>query len=223
MEQNYNNFPDIDIFESSVNPVISSSNCPYVLPFYQTRDTLIDVEVYRNFLKNAIQRFRHSRTYKNYKGFLMGLGLDKCQFHGNITAEMASIEMHHTIITIYDIAIIITEHLLNTHGMITTFDLAQAIRQEHIDHKIPLTMLSLTPHQLFHNNEDFYIHPDMAFGNWYEFLQKYHTGITQDIAFKILFYVKRAIDEEGSNDGGLLEIRDRLMDWSQSNVQLNYK
>ena len=154
----------------------------------------------------------------------MGIGADHCQFHGNITDEMATLEMHHSMITIYDIAIIITEHVLNTYGKITTFDLAQLLRQEHTNHRVQLVMLSLTPHQLYHNTEDFFIHPDMSITkDWWEFLEKYHTGITQDIAFKILFYLKRAIDEGGSNDKGLLELRSRVLDWSQSNIQLNYK
>ena len=51
----------------------------------------------------------------------MTLGLDHCQFMSNIDAEMANVEMHHNVLTIYDIAIIITEHVINTVGYISTF------------------------------------------------------------------------------------------------------
>ena len=48
------------------NPTLRSPNTPFEQPFYQTRDTLTDVDTYSQFLKNAIRRFRSSRTYKNY-------------------------------------------------------------------------------------------------------------------------------------------------------------
>jgi len=212
--EDYNKLPDIDSYNDE-NPTISSPNSPYELPFAQTRDTLLDVESYKRFIENAIARFRHSRTYKHYKGYLYGLGFDRCQFHSSIVADtMAKVEMHHNMITIFDIAVIITEHVLNTKGKITTFDLVTLLKHEHINNRIQLVMLSLTPHQLYHNNPDFFIHPDMCFGNWYDFLLRYNTGLTQDIAFKILFYIKRAIQNGGSVDADLLQVRDRILDWS---------
>lgn len=206
--------PGVDTYDNFINPTIVSPNTPFELPLYQTRETLMDIEAYKSFLKNAISRFRRSKTYKHYKSFLMGLGLDHCQFHGNINDEMADIEMHHNMITIFDIAVIITEHILNTVGYITTFDLVKILKEEHTNHRVQLVMLSLTPHQLYHNNPDFFIHPSMCFGDWYSFLEEYHTGITQDIAFKILNYINKAIEEDESNDNGLLQLRDKLYNWS---------
>ena len=78
-------------------------------------------------------------------------------------------------------------------------------------------MLSLTPHQLFHNDPEFFIHPSMCFGDWYSFLNKYKFGITQDIAFKILFYLKKAMEKDGSDDNNLLALRDKIKDWSVLN------
>lgn len=216
--ENYNQFPDIETYDDNFyNPTLTSPNCPFVLPFYQTRESLQDVEAYKSFLDNAISRFRHSTTYKHYKGFLMNLGLDHCQFHGSINNEMATIEMHHNLLTIFDIAVIICEHLLNTKGYVTTFDLCWYLKKEHTQHRVQLVMLSLTPHQLYHNNPDFFIHPDMCFGNWIEFLKRYNTGITQDIAYKILFYIKRAIEMGSSDDAGLLDLRDSILNWSNLN------
>ena len=102
-----NKFPDINVVNDFNNPILVSPNSYTVLPFYQTRETLFDTESYNAFLVNAIRRFRNSKTYKHYKGFLINLGLDRCQFHGNITNEMATIEMHHNIINIHDIIFII--------------------------------------------------------------------------------------------------------------------
>lgn len=201
------------------NPTISSPNSPYELPFYQTRDTLLDVEVYKRFLDNAISRFRHSRTYKGYKGYLYELGLDRCQFLSNITSEMASLEMHHHFLTIFDIALIITEHTLATKGYISTFDLVQLLKEEHINNRVGLVMLNKTAHQLYHANPDFFIHSDMLIGNWWEFLERYNLGITQDIAFKVLFYMKRCIEEGCSNDAEFLALHDKILDWSVQNAR----
>ena len=218
MVDKYNEVPDIEVYNSGFdNPTLRSPNSVYELPFYQTRDTLLDIETYRNFLNNAISRFRKSATYKHYKGFLINLGMDRCQFHGNITNDMATIEMHHNCLTIHDIALIIAEHTINTVGRISTFDLVQLLKEEHKAHRVQLVMLSLTPHQLFHSDPEFFIHPNMCFGDWYSFLEKYKYGITQDIAFKVLFFLKKAIESSESCDNDLLKLRDSVKDWSVLN------
>lgn len=212
-----NQIPGISLTSIYNNPALVSPNSSFILPFYETRETLFDTETYEDFLKNAISRFRKSRTYKHYKSFLMNLGLDRCQFMGNITSEMATIEMHHNMLTIFDIALIITEHILNTQGMISTFDLVMLLKQEHKNHRVQLTMLCKTAHQLYTNTDDIFIHPSMCIGNWMEFLNRYSTGITQDIAYKLVFYLNDAIKNDGSNDNGLLEARDKIMEWNKFN------
>lgn len=203
------------------NPSIGSPYSPYVLPFYQTKDTLLNPESYKNFLKNAIGRFRKSRTYKNYKGFLIGLGMDRCQIHGNITNEMAKIEMHHNMLNIMDISLIITEHIINTQGYISTFDLVTLLKKAHCNHQVQLVMLSLTPHQVYHNDDGFFVHPNQCIGSWVSFLEEYHTGITLDISRKLYFYIDKAIKSGESYDSGLLDIRERIMDWSDLNEQIS--
>lgn len=209
--------PNIESINLDTNPTLRSPISPYELPFYQTRETLLDVETYKNFLDNAISRFRKSVKYRHYKGHLINMGMDRCQFHGNITSEMATIEMHHNMLTIFDIAVIITEHTLNTKGKISTFDLVQLMKEEHRNNRVQLVMLSLTPHQLYHNNDEFFIHPDMCFGKWIEFLYNYYSGITQDIAFKVLFYLQKALEKGSSDDASLLDIREKILDWSGLN------
>jgi len=230
----FNAFPEVDFFlDMEGNPTISSPNSCYQIAFYQTQESLMDTEVYKQFLKNSIQRFRHSVTYKHYKGFLMEMGLNRCQFMSNITTDLnadskskrdaITLEMHHSILTIYDIGYMICEHTLKTQGKINSFKLSELIRQEHILHNVPLCFLSLTPHQLYHNDDNFYISPKMVFGNWYDFINKYYMGISQDIAFKIIFYLKRCMDEDGlSNDNKLLDLRNKIMDWSNCGAVVNF-
>ena len=210
-------FPDIHTYGDQ-NPTIVKEGYPFELPFYQTRSTLLDIEAYKAFLDNAITRFRRSKFYKNYKSFLMGLGMNKCQFHGNINSEMATIEMHHNMLTIYDIAIILTEHQLNSVNKICTFDLVELLKKEHRKYRVQLTMLTLTAHQLLHNTQEFFVRPNMCFGNWKEFLELYKDGITRDIAQKIIYFLNRAIDEGESCDAGLLDLRDSILDWSEQDV-----
>lgn len=212
-----NPIPGIDVGSENNNPMISSSNSPYAIYFYQTRETLTDVDTYRHFLKNVESRVRKSETYKNYKSFLIDLGFDHCQIHGYINSEMATLEMHHAILTLFDIAMLITEHFLNTVGYVNTFMVAQAIKEEHKAGNIALVMLSKTPHQIYHSNKAMFIHPSMCFGNWPNLIRKYNRGLTQDLAFNLLYYIKRAIELGVTDDGGLLELRDQIKDWSTYN------
>ena len=220
-----NPIPDIEqdfdiMYSDEYNPTIKSPNCVYSLQFYQTRESLMDIDVYRNFLKNAISRFRHSRTYKNYKSYLEGLGLDKCQILGNIDSNMASVEMHHNFLTIYDIALMITEHTINTIGYISTFDLVQKLKEEHINNRIPIVMLSKTAHQMYHNNENFMLPAQMCFGYWQELLMKYNKGITINIANKVINFIQISIEVEKNNidfTNNLLKLREDVKGWSMYN------
>lgn len=216
----YNPLPGIETYQERMNPSLRSPNSTYDIRFYQTRETLMDIDVYRSFLKNCESRFRKSTTYSNYKGFLIGLGMDRCQVHGYIHADMegVSIEMHHAILTLFDICLMITEHLLNTVGFVTTFDVVQILKEEHKANNIPLIMLSKTPHQVYHNDPtQFFIHPKMCFGKWPVLIDKYKYGLTQDVAFKLLHYLKKSIECDETSDSGLLELRENIKKWSGYN------
>ena len=216
-EIHYNPLPGIESYQERMNPILTSPNSNYEISFYQTRESLMDIDRYRSFLKNCESRFRHSVTYSNYKGFLIGLGMDRCQVHGFIHTDMngVSIEMHHAIITLFDICLMITEHLLNTVGFVTTFDVVQLLKEEHKSNNIPLVMLSKTPHQVYHNDPgQFFIHPKMCFGKWPVLIEKYKLGLTQDVAFKLLYYLKKSIEVGGSDVSDLLKLRDNIKEWS---------
>lgn len=212
-----NPIPGIETYQERMNPCLRSPNSTYSISFYQTRESLMDIDAYRSFLKNCETRFRHSTTYSNYKGYLIGLGMDRCQVHSFIHSDMegVSLEMHHTILTLFDECLLITEHLLNTVGFVTTFDVVQALKEEHKANRIPLVMLSKTPHQVYHSDSStFFIHPKMVFGKWPELLERYKYGLTQDVAFKVLYYLKKAIELDGTTDGGLLKLRENIKEWS---------
>ena len=220
-----NNVPDIEVeYDDTYNPMLSSPNAPYSLPFYMTRDTMADVEIYKAFLDNAISQFRHSKFYKNYKSYLMGLGLDHCQVLSNVNEDNVGargIEMNHNFLTIFDIALMITEHVLNTVGYISTFDLIYLLKEEHKANRVPIVMLSETVHEMYHQNEDMVFPAQMCFGYWVELIQKYNKGITPKIAQKIIDYLDRSIhDSDGMNANiinELLGLRNYVEGWSRFN------
>lgn len=213
------------ICEDVANPTLVSPNNEFSTQFYETRDSLIDPETYRAFIVNAKSLFRHYIGYKHYKAFLMQLGLDRDQFMGNINSEMATIEMHHHPLTIEDIVILITEHTLNTYGKISEFDVCELLADVHKNGQAGTVMLAKTTHQVYHNSDgDLYIAPSMVIGNWISLLERFNTGITIEIANKVIMYLQKAIDsKDKSYDNNLLEVRDRIIDWSNRNIQLFYK
>lgn len=209
-------------YDTDFNPSIQSPNCSFPVQFYATADSFVDIEFYKRFLDNAIRRFRTSRTYKNYKGYLMELGMNRCQVLGNIDEDMADIEMHHNFLTIFDVALLITEHTIKTKGYISTFDLVMLLKEEHKNNRIPLVMLSKTVHELYHANQDFVIPAQYCFGYWQELLVKYKQGITRDIAYKCLNFIQKSMEvqEIGSNyqlANDILQLRQNILDWSYLN------
>ncbi len=225
-----NEIPDIESarvqieYTNQYNPSLRSPNTPFEQPFYHTRDTFTDVDVYKAFLDNVISRFRHSKTYTHYKHYLYEIGLNKCQLLGQIDNTMATIEMHHNFLNIFDIALLITENYLNTIGYVSTFDVVQTLKEEHKNNNIPIVMLSKTAHQLFHNSDgDIVIPARMCFGYWLNLLQRYRYGITIEIANKVIRFLKESAEfeqnyiPEDNKAGQLLALRDQIQDWSYYN------
>ena len=203
-------------------PAIYFPRCEYPLMFYQTRDTLADMDKYKTFIDNCTHRFRKSRTYKSYKSYLMSMGLDRCQVIGNIQDGMANIEMHHNFLTIYDITILISQHILNTVGRCTTFDIVALLMQEHRNNNIPIVMLSETVHQLYHDNPDFYIPISMTFGKWWDLLIKYRYGITLDIAYKVVKYIQNCQRNNELNTIEFFKLSDDIKNWGEYNEYSYY-
>lgn len=218
-------FPGIFTYDD-FNPKLCSPNSPYEIDFSQSKETLMDVDLYRKFLYSAISRFRSSAFYKHYKAHLIfDLGLDRCQLHPHITVtgekEVASLEMHHHVLTIFDIAYIICEHTLNTYGTLTSFDLAELIRMEHEAHRVNVVMLCKTCHDIYHDRLDNFKVPSyLGFGKWWELLDRYKYGISKPIADKIYYMLKNDLYDQNGNEEKimkLLELRDNIVQWSELN------
>jgi hypothetical protein len=193
VREQYNQYPNIISYNKD-NPTVHSPYADIDIFFYQTIETLQDIDTFRNFLKNAETRFRASKEYKAYKSYLMSMGLNRCQAMGNITEEDANIELHHNVLGLFDICLLITYHTINTVGCITTFDLIQLLIQEHYNNRVGVTFLSKTAHQVYTNDPEGFIPPEMTFGKWWELLSEYKYGITYEIANKVIKYIKKYQD-----------------------------
>lgn len=213
-----NPYSDIETDGTYVNPILRCANSLEEISFYQTKYTLTDVSVYKQFIDNIIGRFRKSRFYKSYKSYLMNLGLDKCQIFGNINSEMADIELHHNFITIFDIALMITEHLLATIGYVCTYDIILLLQEEHKANRVPIVMLSKTVHDLYHNEPGFYINTSSTFGKWWELFARYRYGITMEIAYKVQDYVNLCINNKDIYSNEVITIGNTIKGWSDLNV-----
>lgn len=215
------NYPDILISNLEVNPEISSPNADYSINMTFTKDQKYDFEEYEKILKSAIKNFRNSNTYRHYKSYLYNLGINCCQFHPYITNndefEMASLEMHHCMLTIYDIAIIIMEDYINRYGSITEFDLADLLKIEHTNNRVPIVMLCKNCHQLYHN-KSLYVYPSQVFGKWWELIETYSLGWTREICEKLMKYIYRGLNDKEryreEDNKRLLELRDNIESWA---------
>ena len=223
-----NSVPDIESINYGGNPTIVSPNAEHWISLRQTRETLGDIDTYISFIKSAVSLFRSSKVYKAYKAHLIDLGLDKCQYLSNLPTASpddkkspVTIEMNHCILTIFDVALILSEHILNTEGRITTFILVNALKREHTNHRVATVMLTKTVHQLVHADRDFIIPPSMCFGDWISFLQLYRDGITRDIAYKLMYYLQNCIKNNNklnSHTCDAVGLRDWIYEWSEYNA-----
>lgn len=208
-------FPDVTAYLNNGNPTLCSPSSPYELPMMQTKDSMVDVDLYNRFIHNAINLFRGLKFYKNYKAYLMEMGLDHCQVLHNIDSNMATLEMNHCILTIFDITVMITEHFLNTYGYVSVPHVVAELRFAHANNLVPIVMMSKTVHQLYHNADNFYTHPNQVFGKWTELFKRYYNGITPDICTKVLYYIRTAYEEGDSVDDDILEVAEEIKNWSE--------
>lgn len=216
------NYPNIFLDDSKGNPTLLSPNATYSISFGFDKEQSYDLDEYKNLIDSSIREFRGSRTYSHYKAFLMGYGLNYCAFHPYIqnSAEddkMATLEMHHCMLTIFDIACMITEHYLNLGQYITEFDLSEILRIEHSEHRVPVVMLCKTCHQLYHH-QYLYVPPTCIWGKWWELIERYKYGLTREIAYKLMMYLNQAIDDKRLAKkkeiaGRLLGLRDNIKSW----------
>ena len=99
--------------------------------------------------------------------------------------------------------------------------MVDALKREHINHRVATVMLTKTVHQSVHAGRDFIIPPSMCFGDWISFLQLYRDGITRDIAYKLMYYLQNCIKNNNklnSHTCDAIGLRDWIYEWSEYNA-----
>ena len=208
------------------NPTLYAPHDNESISFYLTLESF-NVEIIRSFIRNAIKQFRKSVMYTSYKNYLMGLGLNRCQVLG-IDSSMATLEMHHNFLKLDEIALLITNHILNTYGMVNTFMVVRELKRVHAENKVPIVMISKTVHQLYHANKEFVLPGKLCFGFWTELIKEFKMGLTLDISYKIIHFIDESLMYEQGQykeapDHELLTLRDELKEWNRYNEYIpNY-
>lgn len=197
------------------NPIVMSPNGDSAITLSQTRESLIDSEIYLRVLRSAEHAFRRSQFYKDYKSNIMNMGVNMDQRRPGITSEVADIELHHNFITLEFMTIMMAEHVLNTVGYINSFVLIKMLEEEHRNNRICGIMLSSTEHQAHHNNPSDFISIKQCFGNPFEFIDRYIDGMTLDISFKLLLHLKQEEQYGGSYDANMIRCRDEILSWQR--------
>ena len=173
------------MINAQYNPIIQSPDNTEIY-FSQTRDTLLDTELYSRFIHNIENTFRRSEFYRQYKSFVLGNGLDRDSMMPNINGNAANIELHHHLPTLLQATIMIVEHQLNVNGCVNTFEVIELLEQSHRNNEFGIVMLSEVQHQAFHSNPLYFISLKQCWGDPFKFIKKYIDGMTIDIAFNIL-------------------------------------
>lgn len=203
------------------NPVVGSPSQPYFISFAMTRDTLLDTDIYSRFIYNIELAFRRSILYKIYKASLFNLGIDRDQMMAGITAEMADLELHHNFLELKYATIMIIEHLLNTKGCCTSFEVVHELKEAHRRNEFCPIFLSKTNHKNYHSNPNSFISLKQCItGNPFAFIERYMDGMTLDIAFKLLLKLKQEEQYGESFTPNMSKCREELLSWANYNTQI---
>lgn len=137
-----------------------------------------DVEKVK-LIKRIESIVRSSGEYQDYTFFLRkNMDMDSCAFFHNIskaTGSKVRVEIHHSPLTLFDIASIVLERAIAEGDEINDLLLADEVAELHYNNMVGLIPLSKTLHELAHPKEgDPLVIPlYMIFGNYFEFLNKY--------------------------------------------------
>lgn len=212
--------PNIDYSKLKTQPTIDSESDVYELPFFKDSEYFAtQLENFVGFVKAVERQVRSSKYYARYRAYLReDLGLNYCQVMPNVSEEDSiTIEMHHgPILTLFDCAAIITDHLIATGDTrITTFKVASILMKEHFENNIQVVMLSQTTHEMTHTN-DIFISMKQGFGDINTFLNRYRAGINVQQIARINQYIRLSTENE-SFDNGTLDLYKTVRKWAREN------
>ena len=153
-----------------MNEIVSTS---LISSFYgSTRfyaEELADDKQRRKFIQDVVRICRNTLEYKEYTQFLRdSIDLNSCaglpgiQHHDKVV-----VELHHSPLTLYDIAEACTARLEQKFPeSFAPLSIAHLVLALHYRGWVGLVPLSKTLHELAHDENQFQVTPNMIYGSW---------------------------------------------------------
>ena len=193
----YMNQTDHTYIDGTFNTLELPELCYFDLDQYD----LYDNKDYNKFIQDVERICRMSYEYRSLISYLRTTeGMDRCSILNNVTNadnSKVKIEIHHSPLTLYDIAsTVIKKRLYNKESM-DVFDCCKEIMFLHYIGLVGLVPLSATVHELVHNQYIF-IPVNIIRGNWRKFVDDYYDFIDPEILDAI--DVSEQLTQEYLND-----------------------
>ena len=206
------------------NPIVDSESSDFYLPFEKDEDFFSIYENETAFYKAVEQLVRTDDFYKKYISYLIEVvGIKECQVMSNIKVEDKSkvkFEMHHgPILTLFDIVMIVT-NWYRYHGLpITTFDIADAVLEEHRNNRCRVVLVTKTVHDQIHL-DNIVLNMNQGFGDTAAFLEKYKEGVDHDTLNKFKAYIEWSKTND-SFDNGVLRVAETIRCFGENDFPSN--
>lgn len=179
-----------DDSDKKKGPIVDSEDSDYFLAYEKGPEYFATYENEVAFYKGVEKMVRQDQFYRStYPKYLNEvIGLSECQVFGHIEdtdRKSVSMEIHHgPLLTLYDIAEICTNWYRKHVGNPTTLRIADMVLEEHRQNHVQVVKLSKTAHDAVTDGK-IHLNYNQGFGDVRSFLEKYHDGITPDLAKKI--------------------------------------
>lgn len=175
-----------------------------VEPFTRTVKNHTDKEKVK-FIKTVEGMVRTSREYRDYVTYLKKyLDMTCCSFFQGVTSKNTrgvKIEIHHEPFTLFDITSIVIDKWRDQERDLNHLLIAEEIMKIHYRGLVGLIPLSLTVHQLVHDNKIF-IPLQAVFGDVPKFMKEYESHINDNYVDMIK---KKLDDSKKVQDNSILE------------------
>ena len=211
---------NVEFKDNAGNPTVVSDASDYEIPFRKNSLFFLVYTNYVSFIKGVEKTIRTSDDYTEYVASLKSRGLTRCQVLGNVDSNMSekghkvSVEMHHgPIFTLFDYCAAVILSLVKQGKIVTTFQIAKLVMDEHWAGNVQTVMLSSTVHAAVDSGKIF-ISLKQSTGDLSGFIKKYGTGLTDKNIKDINGYIDLSLKHK-STDNGLFDLQDAMVDWSR--------
>ena len=193
-EENKTVIGNIEAVEIEGDFGLKATDSPFAVSFYF--EDYYDDKAVKQFIKNVEKLIRTSKEYKMYIELLRTniFALNHDSIMTNITTADVDLEFHHNPFTLYDIIEIVMLNHITKKEKFTSFSIAKEVMNLHYRHRVGLTPLTKTTHELVHSG-NLFISTKQIFGDYRDFMIEYANGISHDLQNKVATVEK--LSEEG--------------------------